>query len=468
MAKRTGKAQEPNIVKYRRPWNVNIGMLLFAVILIYLIISIFSYLTTEKVVGYEVKSGSLSSNRVFRGIALRQEQIVNSDYAGYVNYYNEEGDRIGNHNLVYTVDESGGVMDYINAQNAGETTFSDEALKELRGDVIAFTATFSPRSFNTVYEFKNNVRSTAQKLSSNSILSQIRTMDQSGLSGSIHYGYAPATGDIVYSTDGYETKLFADLTAADVKAEGYEKKQLANGRLVSRGEPVFKLCTDENWSITIEVASEEEAQALLEEEYVRIRFLKNQYESWAKVSTRTDEEGKHLVNLAFTNSMVTFCQDRYIDIEILFTDQTGLKVPNSAIVENTFFLVPKAYVTSAPSGRGVLRQRRTEDGTETVDFVAAPPYSETEEYYYLDQTTLRMGDVLVKPDSTETLILNSVGNLIGVYNINKGYADFRLIQVLYNNDEYSIIQPNSPYGLSEYDYIVLDASKVSPDQLIQR
>ena len=39
------------IEKYRRPINLNIGMIIFAVIFVYVIICIFMYLSTEHVVG---------------------------------------------------------------------------------------------------------------------------------------------------------------------------------------------------------------------------------------------------------------------------------------------------------------------------------------------------------------------------------------------------------------------------------
>nr|MCR5556493.1 hypothetical protein [Butyrivibrio sp.] len=53
--------------------------------------------------------------------------------------------------------------------------------------------------------------------------------------------------------------------------------------------------------------------------------------------------------------------------------------------------------------------------------------------------------------------------LVGVYNINKGYADFRQIKILYQNDEYSIVKSNTTYGLAVYDYIVLDSSLIDGD-----
>ena len=287
MAKRsTGNTQ------YKRPWNINIGFIIFAVILLYLVISIFSYMTTEKLVGYEVKSGSLSTNSVYKGLALRREEIVLSDYSGYVNYYNEEGDRIGKGNLAYTVDESGTVMDYVESMTAGEAMFSDEALSELRLDILSFTNLFDPKNFQSVYEFKNSIRSTTQRLSSNSILANIREMDESGLSASIHYGYAPATGDIVFSVDGYENRTFADIVSDDFDQSLYQKTRLENGRLIAAGDAVFKLCTDENWQIVFPVDSLETAQMLRDEEYIRVRFLKNQYESWGKVDTRSDVNGQ--------------------------------------------------------------------------------------------------------------------------------------------------------------------------------
>ena len=60
-----------NITQYRRPINLNIGMIIFAVIFVYVIICVFMYLSTEHIVGYEVKEGSLSSDNIYKGLALR-------------------------------------------------------------------------------------------------------------------------------------------------------------------------------------------------------------------------------------------------------------------------------------------------------------------------------------------------------------------------------------------------------------
>lgn len=172
--------------------------------------------------------------------------------------------------------------------------------------------------------------------------------------------------------------------------------------------------------------------------------------------------------MTFTNSMITFCTDRFIDIELLLEDERGLKIPNSSIVEKEFFIVPKEYVTQGGnSGNyGVLLETYNEEGNATTEFVETPIYQETETEYYLDDTVLRAGNYIIKPDSTDKYAISKTGSLIGVYNINKGYADFKQISILYQNDEYAIVKSNTVYGLNVYDYIVLDASTVNDNEFI--
>ena len=75
------------ITKYRRPLNINIGMVIFAVIFVYIVFCVFTYFTSRHVVWYEVQAGSLSTNNIYEGIAIRDETVVNATDAGYINYF---------------------------------------------------------------------------------------------------------------------------------------------------------------------------------------------------------------------------------------------------------------------------------------------------------------------------------------------------------------------------------------------
>ena len=284
----------------------------------------------------------------------------------------------------------------------------------------------------------------------------------------IDYFYANNTGIVIYSIDGMENLTLQDMKMEYFDQKNYEKNHLLNNNLVAAGDPVYKLSTDEDWSIVIPVEDEEFARQLVEEEYVKVRFMKNQNMSWGKVDSFTNEEGDTFVSLTFTNSMISFCTERFIDIELLLEDEKGLKIPNSAIVEKEFFIVPKEYVTKGGNSGayGVLLETYNDDGNATTEFVETTIYEETDTEYYLDDTVLRSGSYLVKPDSMEKYAVSRIGSLTGVYNINKGYADFKQIIVLYNNDEYSIVKSNTTYGLSVYDFIVLDASTVEDNDFV--
>ena len=454
------------IVKYRKPLNLNIGMIIFAVILIYIIICTFMYFTQKHIEGHQVKAGSLSTNNIYQGIALRKEEIISADQTGYINYYAREGERVGVGNLVYTLDESGKLADYLNTSESG-SALSGQDLSELKTEILGFVNSFQSDDFTSVYDFKYDVQGTVLKLANANILKNIENINQSGISELISFCKAPDTGIVIYSVDGYEDLVLEQFTNELYDTKNYQKTQLISNELIAAGDPVYKLSTEEDWSIVIST-DKEKADELVEAGYVKVKFLKNQDTSWGEVSTYTNPEGQTFVALTFTNSMVTFCTDRFIDIELILEDETGLKIPNSSIVEKEFLIVPKDYVIQGgnSNGYGVMKETYLEDGSASTEFVETTIYNETDTEYYLDDTVLRIGDDIIKPGSTETYTLSKRGSLTGVYNINKGYADFKQINILYQNEEYSIVKSNTQYGLSVYDYIVLDASTVVDDEFI--
>ncbi len=411
-------------------FHLNLGLVIFLIILFYVLYSLFRYATSKQVVGYEVRIGSLQSNRIYSAVALRSEEIAKAEYAGYVNYYTKEGERIGADKLACTIDTSGEVAEALQSGTASGFTSNDYS--DLQADITEFASAYTPGSFSSVYSFKDSLNSTIQKITNSAILGDIKNIADSA---SIHYCNTDTTGYIVYSTDGYEGKTFDTL---------------------------------EDWSLAILLSGADEAKELEDLAVVQVKFLKNQLTCWATITTRQDDSGNYYANLAFTNSMCTFCTDRFLDIELLTDNTKGLKIPLTSLVDGEFFVVPQEYVTAGTGGQDmVLRQTVTESGDTTTETVSVTPYGTDESgNYYLDQSSLRDGDILVKQDSQSTFTVHDTAKLTGVYNINKGYADFRQVTVIDQNDEYAIVEPDDTYGLREYDFIVLDASTMSPDEFV--
>lgn len=461
--------ERSKITPFGKQINFNIGLVFFLTILVYIIICIFMFFSSKHITGYQVKTGSLSISNIYEGVALRDEVVVSSGSAGYVNYFATEGEKVGTGNLVCGIDETGALQDYMTKNiESGNNVLSDKDLSSLKNEMLNFSTAFDETDFSTTYDFKYLIKGDVLKFSNRNLINSMEELtSQSAL---IKLCNSPASGIAIYSIDGFENKRASDAEASWFDKDKYDenKIQLINNEIVSIGDPLFKLSNSENWSIIIKVEPER-FDELVEEKYVKVKFLKNQLESWAKITPVTGKDDGSYIELSFTNSMITFVMDRYINIELLINNESGLKVPNSAICEKQFFIVPRAYLTKGGSGEDcVLRETFNENGEMIPESIPVTIYSENKENdeVYLDDSALRLGDRIDMPDSAETFTISKSGTLTGVYNINKGYADFKEIEILNSNDEYSIVKSNSAYGLVAYDYIVLDADSVETDELI--
>ena len=169
-----GMQKVTKIQKYRRPLNINAGMVIFAVIFVYVCICISMYFKDNHIKPYEVREGSLASENLYTGIALREEKVVTADAAGYVNYYAREGERVAVGNLVYMVDETGRLSDYLSSAELGENSLSDGNLAQLKSEVVNFVHGFTPENFSSAYDFKYAVKGTVLKLANHSLLKSLK------------------------------------------------------------------------------------------------------------------------------------------------------------------------------------------------------------------------------------------------------------------------------------------------------
>ena len=153
MAERQNKVK-----KYRKPLNLNIGMLIFGAIFIYVIICVIMYFQTDHIVRYEVTEGSLATNNIYRGIAIRKEEVVNTDTAGYVNFYAREGERVAKGDTVYIVDETGRLSQELEDASLGENTLSNQELSEFRNEIVNFMHGYDDVTYESTYDFKYSLK----------------------------------------------------------------------------------------------------------------------------------------------------------------------------------------------------------------------------------------------------------------------------------------------------------------------
>ena len=234
------------------------------------------------------------------------------------------------------------------------------------------------------------------------------------------------------------------------------------------GEAACKLITDENWEIVFAV-TEEKAKQMEGASTVRIRFKKDNTVTRVPF-TITERDGEFYMILSLSHSMIRFAADRYIELELLFEEETGLKIPNSAITTKDFYTVPMEYFQKGNNSNeeGIMIRKTDKNGKTEDSFVTPNIYFATEYSYYVDGEELTDGIEVLKPNSDQTYTIHETAKLEGIYCINKGYAVFRRIDVIYQTEEYAIIRSGTEYGVSLYDHIALDGSTVTENVIINK
>ena len=458
---RTGK-----IRKYKRPININLGLVIFFIIAVYMVICVIMYFTASHIHAYEVTIGSLAQTNTYTGLAIRQEQVVNAAESGYVYYYAREGERVGVDSPVYSIDENGSLYDYLANNQDAASSITDEELTEIKSNIISFLYDFHNSSYIKTYDFKYDIENQILDYENLNLLSSAGNLSNGEGNSLFNLYHATDSGILINAIDGYEGVTTDTVTKDSFNQDKYKATQFKNNDIINKDEPVYKLITNEDWSIVFPI-DENKAKQLQDETFLKVKFKKTGAIIWGACSILNKDDGIY-GKLDFSNSMITYAKDRFIDIELVVKDQTGLKIPTSSIVNRSFYLIPKAYVTKGgdSSKDGVLQETYTESGEISTKFIETTIYAATDTDYYIDTSLFKPGDTILMPKSTEKFTLSATDTLIGVYNINKGYADFRQITVLNQNDEYCIVNSNTNYGLAVYDHIALDGTKVKENDIV--
>lgn len=458
------KKRNQKIVKFHKASHLNIGVIVFIIIFIYMLYNIFQYFTADQVAAYEVSQGTIAQNNTFTGLALREETVYYAESSGYINYFNKDATKAGVGTYVYSIDETGDFYNKVVTDNGGQLFEQRESYQELEKTASEYVLGYSDESFYQVYSFKYDMEAALMEALSASNLSSLDGYN--GNSAAFHSYLAPQAGVVVYNTDGLENTTVDTFDKDSFDESKHVKNSLQARERVNAGDPVYKLITGEQWHLVLPI-DETLAVDLAEENNIKVEFQKDGSSAWgsAKIINRDDA---FYLDLSFQNSMIRFAADRYLEVKLLLSDTSGLKIPNTALTEKSFFVVPKDYVTKGgdSDGNGVLRQSVSKDGKKTMEFTSVTVFQETEDTYYIDGSDLKKGDVINKPDSGETMTLEATASLQGVYNINKGYAVFRKVEILFQNEEYTIVNTGTSYGLSLYDYIALDASAIKENQIV--
>lgn len=474
------------LARLRKVAGLNIGTIMFGILFIYMSFSAILYFTTTHIESYQVTSGPLSRNETYTGLAIREETVCTAPSSGYITYYAREGSKINASGAVYGLSST--------KKSTSTASLTTEELLKIRNDMMSFSKGFNSSKFNNTYSFKyelkGNILQYAESENSSSAPLTSDEYDESDDSSgednitnsNVYAGnesicQSQSDGIILYSTDNYEGKTIDTVTAGDFDQNSYHETDLKTSDSVQSGDDVYTIITDERWSLLIPL-SDKQAEKLKDRSTIRVKFLKDDMTQNGDFSIITIDGGKY-GQIDFNKGLIRYASDRFLDIELVTNTVVGLKIPLSSIVTKDFYVVPSRMATTQNNETGfMLASGNKDSGTfksvsiyasvedASVSKLATDGSEDQPMIYYIDKSSFKEGDALIDPDTGEKYIIGETDTLEGVYCINKGYAVFRRIEILDQNEEYAIVSKNTSYGLARYDHIVRNADKVKEEDIL--
>ena len=408
---------------------LNIGNIIFGALFFYMAVSLFFYLTADHIKSFQVVQGTLSRNDTYTAFAMRTESVQLSSGSGYVQFYTPNASKISRGSAVY------GISATENADTSGISA-------ELSAKLLAAAAENGDSSSQTIF-------------------------------------YADQDGVVVYGSDGYESYTEDSLTP-ELFSTKASVVSFDSGAQTEPGNAVYRLVTDEQWEIAVPVTNKQ-VVTLSNFSTIKVKFLKDGKTQTGTLNLKSINDQNYAV-ISFTSGMIRYAEDRFLSVELVTNTGSGLKIPNTAITEKDFYKIPAQMLVQGgdSNSSGFLREKTDKKGNVMLDdngqpvteFVNATIYEQVNDEndnpveYYVDMAAFNDGDILRAQDSATTYQIGEMVPLQGVYCINKGYAVFRKIQIIDQNAEYSIIKKQTQYGISQYDYIVENASTVSEEDIV--
>ncbi|MBQ6230047.1 MAG: hypothetical protein IJJ74_02900 [Eubacterium sp.] len=459
------KKKNSKVINLIKDSKMNVAIIIFAAILLYVAISVVISMKKEPVATYKVGDSDISDNISCTGIAIRNEITVKTSRSGYITYFTRNNDKVRKGSAVCTIDDTGNIISSSESPEAEGVVLTQKDYQEIRKTISLYKTNYDDITFYKVYNFKDEISSQILDVANQMLVDKLHTNQTAG--SAFQYMYSPVSGILCFYTDGYEDKKVENITAADFDSASYVKNSFASGDIVNSNSVVYKMIEDEKWNIVCKI-SPTEAEKLKDEEYLEININNSNFNLY--VNFEIIEKGAdHLLNISMKKYMSTFANERFLNVEIMLDSYEGLKIPNSSIVRKKVYLLPEEYAAAggnASTKNKVYRQAVDQDGNPTIEQITLDIYDERDGYLLVNPDTFQPTDVLIQLDTNNKLNVSLLASddIEGVYLANEGVAQFIEVKVERSGEEFTVVSTGG--SLRKYDNIIMDSSKVSENQTI--
>lgn len=434
---------------------IKIVYIVFVIICIYFI---FSFIRVKinhnnKIDIYEINTGEIIKYNKENGVIYRDEEVYTANENGYINYFSLSNSRVSKDSLIYIINDN-------NEYNAEKNELKDSDYDIILYNLKNYINNFNNLNFQNVYNYTNSLNTIIKELNIIDNLSNIQNNNEIKVKS---VGYAKHSGIISYYIDGYETKSDMDFNERLIVSRDTMDKT-NQGNVVNKGDSIFKIITNPDYEIVFK--SNNNYDYIKDGDSVKIKFTYDDLYADAKLYRFIGNDNKNYYKIVLNKYLERYLDRRVVEFEIVSNSKSGYKIPNSTITAKNCYRIPKSYLITDEFDEDIFYKVDKDSNVQKLNVNISKIDND---YCYIStedaKNSFSYGDVLTD-NQNNFFNLKDVVKLKGVYNINKGYAIFKNIDILDETNEYTIIDKSTIRGVSLYDRIALNANKVKEGDLI--
>ncbi len=336
---------------------------IITVILLLLIVSYVVYaiylLIVDPTDTYIIKQGTLSEEDSTSGYVIREEYVVKEENSNGIYAIASEGEKVAKSDSIfrYYSDSEKQISTKINELNYKIQDLLEKEKYEPSADIKSIENQIDNqiKSINTlnnsqeISEYKNSIDSLISKkinfigdVIDNKEIKQLvkeRKTYEDQLKKGSQYQKAEISGIVSYRVDGLEDELVVD-NFDNLTEEYLENLGLKTGQIVATSSDCGKVIDNFKCYIAVTMNSPKAMESKVGDN-VEIR-TSNKKEIKAKIVQINEESGKRTIIFQTNNLLDEFISHRKIAIDVIWWSESGLKIPNQALIEeNGLYYVMK-------------------------------------------------------------------------------------------------------------------------------
>ena len=442
-----------NTKKVKGFYIFKVLFIILVIIGLYIVFNFVKIFNNKNVKIYEVTIGEIVNVDRHKGFIYRDESIATCINNGYINFYVANAERVNRGAFIYTINDSPSVVQSFELNSADK--------KNIRQNIKMYNNNITDYDFSNIYNAKDSLNGLINEIN---LVKQLENIDIEKEIDAKEKGYAKYAGLVSFIIDGYESSKIENYSDEIIKKYDSVKVSTQKKEVVS-GDNIYKIIKNPEFSIAFD--SSYDYDNYQKSNNVYVKFVYENVTTNGRIESFIGNDGKKHFKLKITDYPEKFIDKRIVEFEIENKKISGYKVPIKSLVSKNCYMIPKTMVEKDVETNEDIFYKVGVNGVR--EKFTCNISKEDTNYYYISiddsLSKLKYGDVLINRYN-DTYSLSEVTQLNGVYNMNKGYAIFKNVDIIDKTNEYAIVKKQTANGISLYDHICLNASDIKEGDLI--